>query len=272
MKLAHVINLAFGALCDAVMLPFRGMNPWAGLTVFSLVITVLALLAFKFFSSPTAIARARGRVIARVLELRLYRDNLFGIFATLGRVFLGTLVYLKEYLLPIGVLILPVVLILVQMSCWFDHRPLREGETTLFTVTLRADVRVMDVPMTITSSPNVVVESEPLRIPSENKIIWRFRAAARPWGMIAARTPDETVGMQVAVGPQFHKIAARRVAGGFFDILLNPADRPIHEGSVLSEMEISYPPREIGMNWLVACFILTLVFAWLLKPLFRVEL
>ena len=45
MKLAHVINLAFGALCDAVMLPFRGMNPWAGLTVFSLVITVIALLA-----------------------------------------------------------------------------------------------------------------------------------------------------------------------------------------------------------------------------------
>ena len=272
MKLARVINLAFCALCDAIMLPFRTMNPWVGLAVFSLFITVLALLAFKFCSNPQAIARARGKVIARVLELRLYRDDLLGIFATLGRVLLGTAVYLKEYLLPIGVLIVPVSLILVQMSCWFDYRPLRSGEIALFTVTLRPDVKVMDVSPTTTSSPNIVVESEPLRIPSENRIIWRFRGEPGPQCMLGVRTTNETVGMYLEIGSPFGGVAARRVSGGFFAILLNPAARPIHKGSVFSKMEISYPPRDLGMNWLVACFILTIVFALILKPLFRVEL
>ena len=120
-----MINRIFNAACDGLMAPFLSLNPWVGLSVFSLIITVVALLAFKFCSNQRDIARARGKMLARLLELRLYKDNVFGIFSTLARVLVGILVYMKAYLIPVAILIIPVSLILIQLSCWFDGRPFR---------------------------------------------------------------------------------------------------------------------------------------------------
>ena len=272
-----MINRVFNVLCDGLMHPFLSLNPWAGLGVFSLIITVAALLAFRFCSNQRAIARARSKMIARLLELRIYQDNVFGIFSTLGRVLGGILIYMKAYLLPVAILIIPVSLILVQMACWFDGRPFRPGETGLISVTLRPDTDVMETPIAVSAASGLLVEAEPLRIPEENTSLWRFSATNAVDGWIDVQVRDEVLRKTVTVGEGFKKLSAFRISGGGIAALLNPAEAPIRNESPIWEIAVEYPARSLSLgglnvNWLVACFGLTILFAAALKLVFRVEL
>ena len=272
-----MINRIFNTACDGLMAPFLSLNSWIGLSVFSFVITVVALLAFRFCSSQQAIARARSKVLSRLLELRLYKDNVFGIFSTLGRVLTGILVYMRAYLLPVAILIVPVSLVLIQMSCWFDGRPYRPGETGLISVTLRPDSDVMETPISVSAAEGLQIEADPLRIPDENTIIWRFSAPNAVDGWIDIKTRDEVFRKTVVVGDGFKKLSAFRISGGGMAALLNPAEPPIRNECPVWEIAVDYPARDLflgslNVNWLVACFGLTILFAGALKLVFRVEL
>jgi hypothetical protein len=258
-----MINRIFNAACDGLMAPFLSLNPWTGLIVFSIIIAVAALLVFRFFSNQQVIVRARNEV--------------FGISSTPGRALIGILLYMKAYMVPVAVLIIPVSLILIQMSCWFDGRPYRPGETGLISVTLRPDSDVMQIPFALSAAAGLQVEADPLRIPAENTIIWRFSAPNAVSGWIDVKVRDEFFRKTVEVGDGFKKLSAFRISGGGMAALLNPAEPPIRNECPVWEIAVDYPARDLFLgtlkvNWLVACFGLTILFAAALKLVFRVEL
>ena len=258
-----MINRILNAACDGLMTPFLSANPWIGLSVFSLVIAGVALLAFRFGSSQRAIARARKRM--------------FGISSTPGRVPVGFLLYMKAYLLPAAILIIPVSLILIQMACWFQNRPYRPREPGLITVTLRPDSDVMETPIALSSAEGLQIEADSLRIPEENIVIWRFSASNAVDGWIDVQVRDEVLRKTVQVGDGFTKLTSFRLSGGGMAALLNPAEPPIRNESSVWEIEVDYPARDLflgslNVNWLVACMGLTILLAASLKLIFRVVL
>jgi hypothetical protein len=257
-----MINRVVNAACDGLMAPFLSVNPWAGLSAFSLIIAVVALLAFRFCSNQQAVARARERM--------------FGISSTPGRIPASLVLYMKAYLLPVAILIIPVGLIIIQMSCWFGGRPYRPGEPGRISVTLRPDTDVMETPVTLSSAPGLHIEGESLRIPDENIIIWRFSATNSVDGWIDVQVHDEVLRKTVQIGDGFKKLSAFRISGGGMAALLNPAEPPIPNESPVWEIELDYPARDLlpgplNVNWLVACFGLTILFAAALKMIFRAE-
>jgi hypothetical protein len=258
-----MINRVLNAACDGLMAPFLSLNPWAGLTVFSLVITMVALMTFRFCSKQKSIARAR--------------NEMFGISSTPGRVPVGIFLYMKAYLLPVAILIIPVSLVLIQMACWFDGRPYRPGETGLISVTLRPDSDVMETPITLSAAAGLQVEADPLRVSAENTIIWKFSAPNAVDGWIDVKVRDDVFRKTVRVGDGFKKLSAFRISGGGMAALLNPAESPIRNECPVWEIAVDYPARDLflgslNVNWLVACFGLTILFAAALKLIFRVEL
>ncbi|MCK7480633.1 MAG: hypothetical protein M0C28_27945 [Candidatus Moduliflexus flocculans] len=48
----HVVNLVFGGIVGAVLLPFRGLSPWVGLAAVSLLTALLMLEVYKLTSEP----------------------------------------------------------------------------------------------------------------------------------------------------------------------------------------------------------------------------
>lgn len=275
--MAQAINAAFNFIGDLVMLPFQG-SPWMAMFAWSVLIALLAMLAFKFCSNPDAIARTRNRVFAYILEFRLFKDDVLGVFGIFGRVLVGTLAYMKHYLTPIAVMIVPIVLLLIQMSTWFDYRPLEPGETALLTVTLNPDADVLKTPVTLSPSEGIEVDTEALRIPAENQLVWRLKAVSpnscEPLELEAA---GETVGKVCCTGSGMKKLSSSRIKGGFLAQLAHPAEPALPDNTTISSIAIGYPRRELkignaGINWLVAVFVLSIVFGLALKPMFKVEL
>lgn len=264
------LNRGVGAGIALAMRPWAGASPWLGLAAVSLVLALLALLAFKFCSNQRALRRARNRMLAHVLELHLFRDDLAGIFGAFARVLLGALGYIKETLKPLLVLAPPLLLLLVHLSGWFEWRPLRRAEPALLTA--RADA-----PLTAVAAPGLRLESAPFVSPLRRETIWRFWVEderAPLW--IEVRSGAAAERKSVNAGRALVAVSPARVRDGAWARLLHPAEPPLPAGGPLRELAVDYPRREITLggrrvNWLLAVFVLSLGFGLVLKYPLRVE-
>src|SRR5689334_14613881 len=109
----------------------RLLPPALALAVLVVVTAIAALLVFRWVSNQKAIRKAKDRIGAHVLEIRLFPDQL----NVVGRAYLamltGTFAYLRHALRPVTVLFLPLFLLFVQMEAYFNYKPLPVSEDFL---------------------------------------------------------------------------------------------------------------------------------------------
>ena len=72
------------------------------------------------------------------------------------------------------------------------------------------------------------------------------------------------------------KVSPKRVENRFWDRVLFPAEESLPKDSAIAEVRVDYPRRSLKffgheINWLVAIFIASIVFALVVKRPFRVE-
>ena len=270
------LNQFTGFVLDALLRPFD--SPWAALAAAALATAVVVLLIVRWTSSPATIARARGRLIARVLELVLFRHDAMVSFGAAGRILSANAVYLGTLLAPLAVSIVPCVLILAQLSCWFDARPLQVGETAVLEVKLRSGLSVTRLPLSLTGTQAVQVETEGVRIPRLSEIDWRLRGALPGVESLEIHCGDESpVTKQIVVGDEFQKVSRRRSRAGLWEQFTNPAEPPIEGDVSVERVEVRYPARQLYLrnteiDWILAFFVLTVVFALILKRPLKVEI
>ena len=108
--MVDAINRISFRMTDWVMSPFESFSPWVGLVVFSFLTASVAVLAYKFCSDQSALQRRKSAAVGRLLEIRLYQEDLLGIFGTLRQLCGATGLYLAESLKPLAMLLVPVLL------------------------------------------------------------------------------------------------------------------------------------------------------------------
>jgi hypothetical protein len=253
-------------------------RPWPGLVAVALVTSIAMLLVFRWASSPAAIRRAKDRLIARVLELVLFRHDARVSFTAGGRILAANLVYMRTLLWPLVFSIIPCILILTQLSCWYAWRPLRVGEAAVLEVRLRDGFPVLERSIAVTAPIFARLETEGVRVPIPAEVAWRVRADQDGSGWVDIEIADESpVRKQVIVGETMQKVSARRSRRGFWDLLLYPAEPPIDNASSIVEVDVRYPARQLYLgntevDWVVAFVVLTIIFGLLLKRPLRVQL
>ena len=89
------------------------------------------LMIFKKVSNQNRIALIKDRIKAHILEMRLYNDNILFSFQALGSISKWNLRYLGNALKPMIVLMIPVMIILIQLSIRYEYRPLKAGESSI---------------------------------------------------------------------------------------------------------------------------------------------
>ena len=271
-----LLNQFTGFAVDALMRPFQ--SPWLALAAAALATSLLVLLIVRWTSSPATIVRARGRLVARVLELVLFRHDALVSFTAAGRILAANLAYLRTLLFPLTASIIPCVLILAQLSCWFDNRPLRVGETAVLEVRLRAGTSVIDRPLNLSGAQAVQIETDGVRIPRLSEIDWRLRAAHPGVDRLEIHFGDEpAITKQIVVGEDFQKVSRRHTQPDLWEQFLNPAEPPIDSTASVALVDIRYPARQLYLgnteiNWIVAFLVLTIVFALVLKRPLKVQL
>ncbi|MDH4197425.1 MAG: hypothetical protein OEW05_08475 [Candidatus Aminicenantes bacterium] len=272
-----IVNLVLGKVFDLLFLPVRSLTPWAGLVLVSLLTALLMLFVFRLTSNQAGIRRAKDRIKAHLLELRLYKDNMSVTLRAQGQILLQNLRYIGYNAKPLLVMIVPLVLILAQLNLWFGASPLRPGEETLVKVKLREGYSPLETALELRSTGGVTVETPPVRIEDEGEYAWRLRAvSAGPAGLEFAVGPS-SISKSVAIGGRpLAKVSPRR-SRSLLDLVLYPGEPPLPADVPIRTIEVLYRGQTlsflgIGVHWLVAYLILSVIFGFALKGVFKVEI
>jgi uncharacterized membrane protein (DUF106 family) len=279
------VNRLLRPLFDALLSPFSGLPAWVGLTVVSLVVSVFMLLIYKRFSNQAKLEAVKQQIYAGIFEIRLFNDDFRAILRAQGEILRHNLRYLGYSLVPMAWMLVPLLLVVAQLQFHYGYEGLKPGEPTLVKVKLKEDWSSRSLAADAAGKPRVAlqapaglkIETPPVWSPSEKEIAWRV-VAEQPGTYELTLDVGGTPLTKTAVSST--EVARRspiRVAPAFFDQLLYPAEDPLPAASPVESITLGYPEAEVsllgfGMHWIIAFFILTVVFAFALKGLFGVTI
>src|SRR5262249_29366291 len=118
------LNAVANAVGGVLLAPVALVPGWLSVTLLGVASGVLLLVLFKYTSNQRAIKEARDQVSANLLALKLYKDSASVALAAQGRVLAGAFRLMGLAVVPMLVMVVPVCLIMTQMSLWYEARPL----------------------------------------------------------------------------------------------------------------------------------------------------
>jgi len=268
--LANPVTGAF----DLLLAPFGG-HAAAALAVVSLLCGVATILIFKATSNQAAIRRARDRITAHILEMRIYQDDLVLILDALGATLASNLRYLRVIALPLVVIGVLVAIVFTQLDARFARAPIRVGDATLVTVTCPPGVDVMNTPASLEAGEGAAVDAARVRVPARREVTWHVRAERTGTPALTVRVADtaysftlNTEGGTAAKG----SVRSRSPWSG----VLHPGLPPLPGSGAIQRIEVRYPPARPPLlgwrtHWLVVFLAWSLVGALIPKVLLRIE-
>jgi hypothetical protein len=270
-------NRAASGLFGIIVKPLGTINPLWSLTLFSLVIGIIALVIFRYTSEQQKIRESKNKIRANIYELSLFKDELSIVLSSQKNIFIYNLRYMKYAVKPMLFMMIPFALILIQMESWYGHRPLRPNEQAIVSLKLRdGSDKLPDVKLS--SGSGIAIETPPLRIPDQKEIDWRIRAKEPGTHDLIFNLAGDEVRQKVIVSDKgLFQISPVASVSGIWNTLLNPAQKPLPKNSPAEQITIDYPAGSVGVlkwhvHWLVVVFVLSIVFGFALKGFFRVEI
>src|SRR5262245_14369622 len=156
---SKVLNAPFDALFWLVhWLPAA----WQ-VVVLALPGALFALWIYKMVSNQEAIRDAKDKIVAYLLELRLYRDDLRVLLRAEGRVFASIGRYLGHSLLPMVIMLPVFLLFLIQIESRFSFRGLAADEQALVTVGVASNQPVSRIPVNLDAEDGLRIATPALR-------------------------------------------------------------------------------------------------------------
>lgn len=272
------INLGLGGLVGAALAPFQSLPPIVGLSVVSLVAAIGMLLVFRATSDQQAIAAVKRRIHAGIFEIRLFNDDLRAMFSAQLDILRHNLTYLRLSLAPMLWMLVPLVLLIAQLQFYYGYDGFGPGESAIVKVRLREGAFPSSGPapaIALEAPSGLRVETPLVWIPSEREAAWRI-GMDRPGDYeLTVALDGRSVTKQVRVSNQVGWRTPERLEAGLVNQVLYPAEAPLDADAAIEAILVAYPEREInllgyGTHWMVAFFVLSLVFAFALKSRFGV--
>lgn len=272
-SIIKIINFLF----QIIFYPLQFLPDMWALSIVSVLTGIVMLLIFGRTSNQKAIKKTKDKIKAHILELVLYKDNLRVIVKAIGSIFRYNGRYLRQTIIPLLIVFIPVVLILIQLNYRYQFRPFEVGERTLVKVKLSEGYEEHIDRIKFMNSPNYQLETPALRISETNELDWRIRVLTSNKFDLFFENGGDTLRKTVNRAVRGSFLSPKREKFAFFDYLFCPTENPIPAGKIISSVEIQYPPQKMRVfgfrvHWLVVFFVVSLIAAFALKGVFRVEI
>ncbi len=264
-----IINSIVGTIMNGMLLPFRGMPPIIGLTVFALISGVGALYAYKWTSDQDRLAEVKRKIHAGIFEIRLFNDDMRAIFAAQRDIMRFNVSYIRLSLVPVFWMIIPFVLVVAQLQFNYGYEGLEVDEPAIVKVVLAAG-QGSDVALEVPDG--VRLDSPRVWIPALHEAAWRVVPEEPGDYELAVVVGGETYTKTLVASDRTVVRSPFRVST-FFDQIFFPAERPIPDGAPVEYIGISYPDATVNFlgwhtHWLIPFVIITILLAFALrKPL-----
>lgn len=270
------LNSVANALGDVALAPIAWLPGWFSATLIAAVTGVLMLLAFKYTSNQAAIKRTRDGIKANLLALSLFKDNMGVSLKSQGRLLMGAGRLMTLSLVPILVMLIPMSLLLGQLALWYQARPLPVGADSVVTVQLseNATDALSQIELVPSSAYECIVG--PVRVPAKHLVCWNIQPREAGEHELSFTIGDQSVTKELAVGDGFRPASLKRPAWNWADALIHPRERPFAADSPVQSIEVVYPERSSwttgSSTWLIYWFVVSLIAAFVAKPLLRVNI
>lgn len=264
-----VINAPFNALFWLV----HWLPPEWQVVVLAVPGALFALAIYKVVSNQDAIRDAKDKIVAYLLELRLFRDDLRVLLRAEGRVFASIGRYLGHSLLPMVVMLPVFLLVLIQIESRFAFRGLEPDEQALVTVGISSDKPVSRIPVNLDAESGLRVATPALRADSSAEIYWRVHAVTPGPHNLKLRIGDEQADRIVSGEGSAAMTMAYRAND--MRTLLYPRAAALPSNGPVSTLAIDYPRARgefaglSSTSWLF--FGMVMVFAFALRRFFDVS-
>jgi len=259
------------AIFSAMFFPFERMRPDYAILIISLVAGVVMFYLYKWTSCQGRLAKVQQRIKAHILEIQLYKTDLYVMFRALYRVLVKNFTYLGLLLPSATLLIFLVVLIVVQCYPRFEYRPVKPGEGFVLKATMKDWDSVAAGSLRLTVPDGMAVEAGPLPIPSMKEVDWRLRASKPGEYKISLGPGAGDVEKTAVVGEGVRGLSRKSGALSLKGYICDALGSPLPAGSAFSEVEVLYPERGmhgallLGMSWVVYFFVVSFVVALIMK-------
>lgn len=268
------LNGGMNALFAPLDEPLRSAPAWLSLIVISAVLGVVLIGLFKYTSPQTAIGRVRDRIKANLLAMKLFKDSVPAVLKSQGRVFAAAFMLLVYSVPPLLVMILPFSLVLGQLGTWYEFKPLEVNEEAVIEMQLSADHPLPQVVLEPTDVVRIV--AGPVRVPSEKRVYWKIEAMQPGLHELHFKVGDEHIDKQVAIGDDRMPVSMMRPSMDVVDVVLYPSEKTFSPSSTVQSIAISYAGNTGILtgsgNWVITLFIVSMLAALAVKPVFRVKL
>ena len=270
-------------LIDILFIPFARVHPAYTLAFATLLVTVLALLVYKFSSSQAGIKLAKEKIKAHFVEVWLYIDDPVLILKAQAGIFANGGKYLLYALVPLAIMFLPVMVFLINCEYRFHYRQFGEGEVFLFKAKVNNRVNdwinsvVLDLP------PTMALDAPPLRIQGKDdqgnefhEIDYRLKVLKAGIHEINIESGKDVTRILVLADnsskfrltPHYGKI--------FSENFWRPGYTQSRLGADIDSVEVNYAKADLDFFgwktwWVWPFIILMFAFAFALKPIIKVE-
>lgn len=268
------VSVGLTRLFDALFWPVQWLPPEWQMVVLGLPAAALALTIYRVFSNQSAIRDAKAKIVANLLELRLFRDDLRVLLFAEGRVFLCIGRYLGHSLAPMLLMLPPFLLMLIQIESRFAFRGLAPDEQALITVTVVSDRPVSGLPVSIDADAGLRVATPALRVDSRGEIYWRVHAVVAGAHSLRLRVDSEQAHRLVKADAS-NGVATTSYRASDVRSLLYPGDTALPSEGPIVAVVIDYPRARGEMaglssaSWLF--FGMVMLYAFALRRVFDVS-
>lgn len=240
----------------------------------SVVIGLLMVIVFRYTSDQKAIGRAKDRLKAHLLAVRLFQDQLPVVMRAYGKILRGTGSYLRLAFTPLLIAILPITFLIVQLDRYFGWMPLQPAQTFLVEARVEDPTALNEASLLL---PSELSGSAPaVHIPKEKEVVWRVVADRTGQFEIQIAAAGQTVSKQVVIGPGLARISPVRLKDNFWERIFTSGEPALADNSPVQSITIDYPPREISFawmqwNWIVLFFVVSLIAGFVFKSVLGIQ-
>lgn len=234
---------------------------------------------FKFTSNQAALALAADGIRAQLFAIKLFKDDLSVIWQCQVRLLKAIGLRLLHALPPLFALFVPAVLLLTQLSRWYQYHPLTPGETAVVQLQLASSSWETYRHVALQAPKSIGVESDPLRDEEHQTVYWRIRPTTAGPAMLRWQLGTELVEKTLAVGDdpsRLQAVSVRRPGCRWLDRLLHPGEPGFSADSPVRGIEVQHSRRAtplLGINipWWLTFLVVSMVAATLARPWLKVR-
>ena len=271
----NLLNSATRFLVESFVSLFGDAHPLVSLTPLSILVGIAMLWVFGKTSNQKAILRAKRKMQAYLLELRLYGDDPRLLFTAQKNLIVSNLRYMGLMFVPAIYLTLPMVLLLFHLDAVYGIAPLEVGRSAIVTVQAAGRLAPTVEAPKLKAPVGVEVETAAVRALDAGEFSWRIRAKAEEDGVLRFDWNGRSWESDISTGGGMRYVSHSRESSALNSVASPGQD--LLDVEQIESVSINYPAKEIhtgslSLHWLVWFLVISIVAAYLLKDLFGVAI